>query len=299
MIHEVEAKRILNKSKHPSAWFGVHYGMNVYRGCSHSCIYCDSRSECYRVDNFDTDITVKINAPELLEKELRYKRKKVTIGTGAMTDPYSHIEKEYRLTQKCLEIIARYGFPLHMGTKSNLVLRDIPILQEINKVYVNVAFTITTANDELSRKLEPGAPSSSERFEAMGILSELGIETGLLMMPLLPFIHEDEENVIKIVEKAKYYGAKFIYASFGMTLRDRQRLYYYDRLDELFPGMKEAYMKKFRNYYSCGINNYQKVKSAFIKRCKELGISTQMPSYDKKISDWQLSFLTKDSFKNH
>lgn len=290
MIQEIQAKSILNKNKYPSSWFGVEYGMNIYRGCQYQCIYCDSRSECYRIENFD-DIIIKANAPELLQKELARKRKRGTIGTGAMSDPYIPLEKEYNLTGKCLEIISHYRFPVNICTKSNLILRDIELLQKINEVYACIAFTITTTDDELAKKIEPYAPLPSERLKAMGILSSLGIQTGVLMMPLLPFIEDNKENIENIVKKSAYYGASFIIPSFGMTLRDRQRLYYYDKLDEHFPGLRGKYERRFKNNYSCGVNNYTKLKNLFNQWCKHHNISTKMPSYHQKVASSQMNFF--------
>lgn len=292
MVSEVDAKSILLTYKNPSAWFGVKYGINIYRGCQHGCIYCDSRSECYQIDKFE-DIIVKINAVELLKKELSRKRIKGTIGTGAMSDPYIPIENQYKLTQKALQVIADNRYPVHITTKSNLILRDIEILQEINNVYASVAITITAADDLLAQKIEPAAPVSSDRFKAIGILSTIGINVGITMMPILPFIEDSEKNVVEIIKKANEYGAKFIYPLFGVTLRDRQREYYYSKLDELFPGIRNKYEKKFGSLYLCKTNNMNKLKNIFDETCEKYGISTKMPSYDKKISDVQLSFLTK------
>jgi len=290
MIKEIQAKTLLTNSKNPSSWFGVKYGMNIYRGCQHQCIYCDSRSECYRIENFN-DVLVKVNAVEILRKELSKKRIKGTIGTGAMSDPYTFAEKKYMLTRKALEVIAEFRYPVNIITKSNLILRDIEILQEINKIHACVAFTITTTDDDLARKIEPGAPSPSERLKAMGILSELGITTCVTMMPILPFIEDTEANILDIVKQAKEYGAKNIVSALGMTLRDRQRAYYYEKLDLLFPGLRGKYEKKFGNNYGCGTNNSKKLKQLLNEACYKCGISTEMPSYYNKVSSVQLSFL--------
>ena len=179
MIKEIEAKTLLSRNKKPSSWFGTHYLFNIYRGCQHKCIYCDSRSLCYRIDNFD-DLLVKKNSVELLRKELKSKRKKGTIGTGSMSDPYTISEKDYKLTRGCLKVISDYNYPVHITTKSNLILRDVDILTEINKIYACVAMTVTTTNDDLSSIIEPGAPKSSERLKAVGVLSSLGINTCII-----------------------------------------------------------------------------------------------------------------------
>ncbi len=292
MIHEVEAKTILNTAKTPSGWFGVLYNMNIYRGCQHDCIYCDSRSACYRIDKFD-DVIIKKNAPELLRKEIAKKRKRGTIGTGAMSDPYMPIEKEYKLVRQCLEIIKENNYPVHICTKSNLILRDADLLKEINKVYACVAFTLTTTDDELAKIIEPQASLPSERLMAMGVLSSLGIKVGVTMMPILPYIEDNEENIIDIVKKAKQHGASFIYPAFGMTLRDQQREYYYNKLDESFDGLKEKYMKSFKNRYSCSARNYKKLKAVFQKACAEADIHIGMVSYNQKVSDAQMNFFNE------
>ncbi|OPJ62230.1 SPL family radical SAM protein [Clostridium oryzae] len=292
MIKEINAKHILGINKNPSSWFGIKYIMNIYRGCEHRCIYCDSRSKCYGIDNFD-DVLVKVNAAELLKKELSGKRKKATIGTGAMSDPYTFSEKKYKLTEKTLKIIADYGYPLHMTTKSNMVMRDIDILEEISKIYAVVAFTLTTTDDVLARKVEPFAPIPSDRLKAMGVLSVLGIDTGVTMMPILPFIEDNEKNIINIVKQTKEYGGKFIYPTFGVTLRDVQRDYYYKELDKKFPGLSQKYQKRFGENYYCGANNYKKISETFKEACYKYGISTKMPSYENKLNSIQLSLFDK------
>lgn len=291
MPKEVQAKGLLNKNKHPSSWFGIEYGFNIYRGCTHGCIYCDSRSECYGIDNFE-DVTIKANAPELLASSLfRIRKHRLIIGTGATSDPYIPLEKEYKLTRQCLEIIAERRHGIDICTKSNLILRDADLLEKINEVYACVQFTVTTPRDELAAITEPYAPPPSKRFEAMGILAALGIKVGITMMPLLPYINESEYDMIELVQKAKQFGASFIVPSFGMTLRDRQRAYYYDKLDIHFPGLRQKYEKRFKEYYSCSVTNYKKLKEVFLSECNRTGISTQMPTYQKKVSSYQLSFL--------
>jgi DNA repair photolyase len=290
MYREITAKQLLTTSQSPSSWFGVKYNMNIYRGCEHQCIYCDSRSECYRIENFN-DVQIKVNAIELLRKELKKKRNKGTIGTGAMSDPYTMAEKEFKLTRKALEVIAEFRYPVNIVTKSNLILRDVEILQEINRIYACVCFTLTTTDDELARKIEPFAPLTSERLKAMGILSELGITTCVTMMPILPFIEDNEENIQEIVRKAYEYGAKHIVSGIGVTLRDKQRAYYYNKLQTAFPGIKEKYEKRYGNYYSCSPGNSKKLKQIFLEACKKFGISAEMPSYYKKVAEIQMSFL--------
>jgi DNA repair photolyase len=278
MIREITAKTLLASFKQPDPWFGLKYNMNLYRGCQHQCIYCDSRSECYQIENF-ADILVKANALELLEKELSKKRIKGTIGTGSMNDPYMPLEAARNLTGRALEIIARHAFPVHIITKGTLVLRDIPTLKEISRVYAAVSFTITAADDALSKKLESGAPPSSERFAAIEKLSAEGILAGVTMMPILPFIEDNEENIRGIVEKAVASGAKYILPAFGVTLRDRQRDYFYAKLDKDFPGVKEKYIRAFGNRYSARSPNAKRLEALFHELCARHGIATRMPVY--------------------
>jgi DNA repair photolyase len=281
MIREIEAKALLSHVRQPDDWFGLKYNMNLYRGCQHRCIYCDSRSGCYQIDDFDREILVKTNALELLRKELASKRVKGTIGTGSMNDPYMPVEANLNLTGRALGVIAEFRFPVHVMTKSDLVLRDIDTICRINQVYAAVSFTITTADDDLGRKLEPGAPPVSARLGAMKTLADHGIHTGVTMMPILPFIEDDEENVRRIVELAHAHGASYIIPWFGMSLRDRQRAYYYDRLDELFPGLRQRYELTFGDRYSCPTPNADRLASLFHELCRQRGIATRMERYQR------------------
>ena len=279
MIKEFQAKTLLARVKGPDDWFGLYYNFNLYRGCQHQCIYCDSRSECYQIENFNQDVLVKANAIELLRKELAGKRVVGTIGTGSMNDPYMPLEKEIRLTRRALKVIAEFHFPVHVITKSDLALRDLDLLKEIGQVYAAATFTVTAADDALSKKLEPGAPVSSRRLAAMRKLSESGILTGLTMMPILPFIEDNEENVARIVTLAHENGASYIIPAFGMTLRDRQRAYYYAKLDQHFPGLRKRYEKAFGERYSAHAQNRGRLEQAFTELCRQYGITTKMPVF--------------------
>ncbi len=278
MIKEIHSKTILNHVKQPDTYFGLKYNMNLYRGCQHQCIYCDSRSTCYQIENF-ADIHIKANTIELLEDVLPRKRVRGTIGTGAMNDPYMPIERKINLTGRALEVIARNQFPVHIITKSNLVLRDLETLQEINQVYAAVSFTITTADDDLARKLEPGAPPSSDRFEAMRQLNEAGILTGVTMQPILPFIEDTPENIARLVELAHQNGASYILPWFGMSLREGSRDYYYAKLDQLFPGVKEKYVRRYGEQYICNAPNWGELDEIFQKAVHKYGITTKMPVF--------------------
>ena len=278
MIQDIQAKVLLSSARQPDPWFGIKYTMNLYRGCQHQCIYCDSRSECYQIENF-ADILVKVNAIDLLRKELAHKRIKGTIGTGSMNDPYMPLEAKLNLTERALKVIAEFRFPVHVITKSALVLRDVEVLREIGREYAAVSFTVTTADDELGKKLEPGASLVSERFRAMQALASNGILTGITMMPILPFIEDNEENISQIVMRAHECGAAYVLPAFGMTLRDRQRAYYYDQLDRLFPGLRRKYEERFGDRYSCSVPNAAKLDLVFRDLCSRYGIATRMPTY--------------------
>jgi DNA repair photolyase len=282
-----EAKSILSKLSKEDTWFGITYSMNLYRGCQHGCIYCDTRSECYGINDI-SNISVKKNALELLVTALRSKRKnRATIGTGSMNDPYMPIEKELQQTRKALQIIANEKFPVHIITKSNLVTRDADVLQALSKIYAAVSFTITTADDSLSQKIEPYAPVSSERFKAMRLLAEKGIYTGITLMPILPFINDSKENISEIVKQAKDAGASYILPAFGLTLRKGSREYFYKTLDENFAGLKEKYQSRFRERYECYSPNYEILKETFKEQCKKLGIYNRMRFYRPQINQQQ------------
>ncbi len=287
MIKEIEAKTILNYVKQPDTWFGLRYNLNLYRGCQHQCIYCDSRSDCYHIENF-ADILVKTNAIEVLKDELPRKRMKGTIGFGSMNDPYMPIEKERELTRKALEVIEKNRFPVHILTKSTLVLRDIDILKKIAEHYAAVSFTITTADDELCKKLEPGAPVASERFAAMKELSENGIYTGVLMIPILPFIEDTKENVEAIVSQAAESGASYILPWFGMSMRSGQREYFYVKLDELFPGLRAKYEIRYGEQYQCAVPNADELYKYLEEISKKNGISRKMKAYEEKSEQGKL-----------
>jgi DNA repair photolyase len=278
MIREIKSRTILNHVKQPDPYFGLKYNMNLYRGCQHQCIYCDSRSECYRIENF-ADIHVKVNAVELLEDALPRKRVRGTIGTGSMNDPYMPLERQYNLTGQALEVIARHRFPVHVITKSDLILRDLDLLQQISAVYAAVSFTITTADDALSRKLEPGAPPSSARFAALRTLAEAGILTGVTMQPILPFLEDTVENITALVEMAHENGASYILPWFGMSLRAGSRDYYYRKLDQLFPGVREKYIKQYRGSYICNSPRLRQLDEVFQKLVYQHGIAIEIPAY--------------------
>ena len=272
----VKAKTILTKVKDGSEWYGVDYNMNLYRGCSHGCIYCDSRSDCYHIENFDI-VKGKEDMLHILENELSKKRLKGVIGIGAMSDTYNPMEIKYQQTRGALQLISKYGFGVSIDTKSDLILRDIDLLKEINsKNNVIIKFTITTPDDNLSKRIEPNVCVSSKRLEAIKILNDNGIFTGIMMNPVLPFITDKEEDIKKLVELASRSGAKFIHTYMGMTLRENQRAYYFYKLDEKFPGVKEKYIKNYGDRYNCLVPNYKQLYKVFTDECDRYGILYKM-----------------------
>ncbi|MBQ3292486.1 MAG: radical SAM protein [Mogibacterium sp.] len=263
-MHFVDAKGILTGNS-------GYYGMNIYRGCTHGCIYCDSRSKCYQFTHPFEDIEVKQNAPELLEKALKSKRKKCMIGTGAMSDPYMHCEEELRLTRKCLEIIHKYGFGVAIQTKSDRILRDIDLLEEINRsAKCVVQITLTTYDDELCRILEPNVCNTRRRIEVLEKMQEIGIPTVVWLTPILPFINDTEENITSILNECARVGVKgVIDFGMGLTLREGDREYYYAALDKHFPGMKKRYIQRYGNAYELPSPGAKELKAVFRSFCKQ------------------------------
>lgn len=279
MARYIEAKTILSHVKNkPDPYFGLSYNMNLYRGCQHGCIYCDSRSECYQLGDL-SDIRIKKDAIQTLERELKSKRVRGTVGFGSMNDCYMPIEQEYQLTRKALELMVKYRLPVHIISKSNLVTRDIDLLKEISKTYAAVSLTITTTNDELSKIIEPHAPPSSKRFEALKQLASEGIYCGITFMPVLPYINDTEENVVDIAQQAADCGANYILASFGLTMRDGQREHLYQQFDKYFPNLRERYSTEFGNNYSCPSANSADLNKTLYFQCRQKHISTQMNFY--------------------
>ena len=263
-MHFVDAKGILTGSS-------GHFGMNIYRGCSHGCIYCDSRSKCYQFTHSFEDIEVKQNAPELLEKALKSKRSKCMIGTGSMSDPYMHCEKELRLTRKCLEIILKYGFGAAVLTKSDMILDDIDLLDEINRTAKCVVqMTLTTYDDDLCRILEPNVCNTKRRIEVLEKMHERGIPTIVWITPILPFINDNEENVRSILNECARAGVKgVIDFGMGLTLREGDREYYYAALDKYFPGLKEKYIRTYGNAYEVPSPGARELRKLMQKICRD------------------------------
>lgn len=289
-MHEKTAKSILSAEN----------GMNIYRGCTHGCIYCDARSSCYQMNHQFEDIEVKINAPELLEKALKSKRKKCMIGTGAMSDPYLHIEENLGLTRKCLEIIDYYGFGLSIQTKSDRILRDLDLLKSIHKKSKCVVqMTMTTYDEELCKIIEPHVCTTKRRAEVLNIMKEEGIPTICWLTPILPYINDTEENIEGILDyciEAKVYG--ILYFDVGMTLRDGDRQHYYRKLDEHFPGLKNTYIKKFGSAYQVPSPKRKQLNELIKQQCSKNNIVCNtnqlfeyMHLYEDKQAGEQLSLF--------
>ena len=266
-MHFVEAKGILTANN-------GQCGMNIYRGCTHGCIYCDSRSTCYKFTHPFEDIEVKRNAPELLEKALRSKKKKCMIGTGAMSDPYMHCEEKLGLTRKCLEIVRDNEFGLAIQTKSDRILRDIDLLDEINRrAKCVVQITLTTYDDDLCGILEPNVCNTKRRIEVLDIMRERGIPTVVWLTPILPFINDTEENVAAILNECVRTGVKgVIDFGMGLTLREGDREYFYAALDKHFPGMKERYIREYGNAYELPSPKAKELLKLFRSICRDNGI---------------------------
>ena len=275
-------------------------GMNLYRGCTHGCIYCDSRSTCYQMNHKFEDIEVKENAIELLEDALKKKRKKCMIGMGSMTDPYIPEELKLKHTRKALEVASKYGFGITLITKSNRVLRDLNLLKEINqKTKCVVQMTLTTYDEELCKKIEPNVSTTKERFEALLTLRDAGISTVVWLTPLLPYINDTEENLLGILnycKEAKVYG--ILCFGIGVTLRDGNREYFYAQLDKKFPNLKEQYIKEYGNSYIINSKNNTKLMKIFHEFCEENKIEHNpdkifgyLNEFEDKTAFEQLSFF--------
>jgi DNA repair photolyase len=272
----IPAKTIITKNKSPESWFGHDYNMNIYKGCCHGCIYCDSRSECYRVDNFDK-VRAKENAIYIIDRELKSKIKTGVVGTGAMSDPYNPFEKDLKLTRTALELIYKHGFGAAIATKSDLVTRDIDVLKSINEHSpVCIKLTITTYADDLCRVIEPNVSPSAARFDTLAKLSENGLFCGVLLMPILPFINDTEENITSIIKAAAQAGAKFVYPWLGVTLRQNQRDYFYQQLDRNFPGLRSKYQTVFGERYECRVQDAKRLYQVMSKLCDSYGILYKM-----------------------
>ena len=263
-MHYVKVKGILSAKN----------GMNLYRGCQHGCIYCDSRSRCYQLDHPFEDIEVKENALELLEEALKHKRRPCMIGTGAMTDPYIPLENQLLMTRKALELIEKHGFGVAIQTKSHRILRDLELLERINsRAKAVVQMTLTTCDEELCRILEPNVSTTSQRVAALKRFRDAGIPTVVWLCPILPFLNDTPENIRGIVEycaDAQVRG--IINFGMGLTLREGSREYFYAQLDRHFPGLKERYIRTYGNAYELPSPRQRELLRLFREDCEKYGI---------------------------
>lgn len=266
-MHFVDTKGILTAKD-------GRVGMNVFRGCTHGCIYCDSRSTCYQFTHAFEDVEVKQNAPQLLDKALSARRKQCMIGTGSMSDPYQPCEEKVRLTRRCLEVIERHGFGAALQTKSDRVLRDIDLLSAINdRAKCVVQMTLTTWDDALCAVLEPNVCNTRRRVETLEALRRRGIPTVVWLTPILPYINDTEENVLPILEACADAGVKGIVCfDMGLTLRQGDREYYYAALDRHFPGLKARYIREYGNRYEVPSPNRGRLMALFRDTCEERGM---------------------------
>ncbi len=268
-METIPAKQIIAKTKYAAGWFGNDYNMNIYRGCTHGCIYCDSRSDCYQNPDFEA-VKVKANALATIRADLRSKKLSGVVGTGAMSDPYNPFEETACLTRSSLDLLRDAGFGVSIATKSPLVTRDIDKLLAIQQQSpVLVQISITCADDALSKLIEPHVAVSSARFDALRQLSQAGIFCGVLMMPILPFINDTIDNVTAIVHKAAAAGAHFIYPAMGMTLRQGNREYFYQQLDAHFPTIQQRYIATFGDSYTCDSPHAAALWAQFSKTCQQ------------------------------
>ena len=267
-MHEIQAKSILSAKN----------GVNIYRGCQHGCIYCDSRSACYNMDHDFEDIAVKTNALSLLKEALTKKRKKCMIGTGSMSDPYMPLEAELCYTRRFLQLLDYHGFGGTVITKSDLVLRDLDLIKSINqKAKFVLQMTMTTFDEDLCKIIEPNVATTKRRAEVLNVMRDNGVPTVVWLSPILPFINDNAENINGILDyciQAKVKG--IICFGMGMTLREGNREYFYQKLDEHFPGVKEKYKRLYGDSYAVNSFANSKLTKLFYDRCNQHGIMTDV-----------------------
>lgn len=264
----IDATTVIRRCKPIWNYLWFDYAMEIYRGCSHGCIYCYARSNYYeKTDNF-SNIRAKKDVLRIVRDELRRKVKTGVVLVGGVADSYNPKEKELKLTRNTLELLNAFNFGVCIITKSNLVTRDTDIFLDIKeKAPASVNFSITCADDELCKKIEPYVASSTERFKALEHLSKNGITTGVMMDPMIPFITDTKENVVEMVKKAKYYGASYMYLSTQVTMADIQREYFLQEAEKNFPGITEKFRERYKNYYRCWSYDAKKLWNIFVEAC--------------------------------
>lgn len=278
-------------------------GMNFFRGCTHGCIYCDSRSACYQMSHNFGDVEIKENAISLLEEALKRKRKKCMIGLGSMSDPYIPQELKLNYTRKALELISKYNFGATLITKSANVLRDADLFCDINsKAKCVIQMTLTTYDEKICKMIEPNVSTTKERFDALKILRDKRIPTVVWLTPILPFINDTEENIMSILNYCKEANVVGIICfGMGLTLRDGNREYFYEQLDKKFPHLKERYIKEYGNSYVIESKNNNKLMKLFHEFCahnkimhNDAAIFNYLKLYEQKESSKQLSLFAEE-----
>lgn len=275
MYSVVQAHSILNSVSGADEGFGLGYTMNMYRGCTHQCIYCDSRSDCYRIEDFG-HIEAKLNGPDVLRRELASKRRRATVGTGSMHDPYMPIESELQLTRSALQILAEFRFPVHVITKSPLVTRDTDLLKDLSRSYAAVSFSFSTVDDRLAAITEPGAPPPAARLEAMRELNSAGIYTGVCLMPVLPWLGDDHLSIEQALEAFQAHGASYVIPSFGLTMRRGQRGWFLKKIKERFPELEKRYRAFYGDESWCACPAARELEELAREFCRRTGMEYGM-----------------------
>ena len=294
-MQQLIAKHLLTPLKASvDDFFYADWNMNLYRGCCHGCIYCDSRSACYQIDRFDA-VRPKENAIQLLQEELRSKRSTGVITMGSMSDAYNPLEESLLLTRRALEIIRKNRFGAAYTTKSALCARDAELLAEISRhAPVCARLTVTCADDDLCRKIEPRVSVSSERFAAMRTLADHGVFTGVWLNPVLPYLTDTEDNICRIVNMTADNGGRFVVCFFGMTLRTGNREYYFDALERCFPGVRDKYLRTYGNQYELAVPEARRLYDAFVTECSKRGLHWRFSDINREMFERmhrQISFL--------
>ncbi len=272
----IKTRTIMTKSDKGDRFFGIDYHMNLYKGCNYGCIYCEARSEVFHIDDFDK-IKVKENALKILEKELSSKNFKGVVSFGTLSDPYNKEEKDLKLTRGALKLIKKYGFGVSIDTKSDLILRDIDLLKEINKHNnVIIKISICTNNEEISRKIEPNVISVKKRLNILKVLNENGIFAGVLLMPVLPFITDNEDNIKACVYAAYKNKAKFIFTRMNLSLRTKSREYYYENIDKIYKNLSNDYKKVYEKNTFCTPLRYKSILESFVNECNKYHLLCDM-----------------------
>lgn len=272
-METIRAKQLLTPVRGSmDDFFYADWNMNIYRGCSHGCIYCDSRSACYQIDHFDF-VRPKENAIELLRHELSGKRNSGVITMGSMSDPYNPLEGQLRLTQQALEVIRSHRFGAAFTTKSALCARDAALWADISRNAPACArLTVTCAEDDLCRKIEPHVSPTSERFAALRTLADHGVYAGVWLNPLLPYLTDTEDNIRRIVRMTADHGGRFVVCFFAMTLRTGNREYYFSALERDFPGVRSRYLYTYGNAYELAVPDADRLYDAFRDECTRQGL---------------------------